>query len=173
MDGYGKRGADEYEKLVPLELRNYVEAMATVARENLERDGKLTPVAFIGTMDGNGTMLGGLAGLGKDGSARAIRAFAKKLDADFVLHIDEAWTTSTTDKDEVARLREKYKEVRLMPGRVDCVMFQLETRVGQFMGLPTREPFGETFTFGPINMQFMDHGEGRFVGLLPPLGKGH
>jgi hypothetical protein len=164
---------NQYETLVPVELRNYVEAMATVARENLERDGHLTPVAFVGTLDGHGTMLGGLSTLNKDRAAREIARFAKQLDADFILHIDEAWIATTTSEADVEKLRAQYGEVQHIPGRIDAVMFQLETRIGFFLGYPTREPKGETFTFGPIKMEFMKGGHGRFVGLLPQKTKGH
>lgn len=114
---------NQYEKLVPEELRFMIETMAGTARGHIERDGKLSPMAFIGKFDGQAVLLGGLGNIGKDKAAAAMRKTAKEIDADFVLHIDEAWTTSTRDPKEVERLREQYKEVRLMPGRVDVVMF--------------------------------------------------
>ena len=164
---------NEYEKLVPVELRGYIDGIVELARNNIERDGVLAPVAFVGTIGGNITVIGGLAYIEKDDAAKMIRKAAKQTKADFVLHVDEGWLKHATSKAEVDALKENHGQVRDMPGRVDVVMFSLETRMGQFFDAPVRQPHGETYTFGELKMQLMPDAEGRFMGLLPPLGKGH
>jgi hypothetical protein len=164
---------NEYEKLVPSETRGFVDRCVAHARELMQRDGALSPIAFVGTFNGGGIAIPALAMIPKDVAAKVITLAAKQADADFVLHIDEGWGLEAQTEESVKALHAKYGQVKDMPGRIDVVMFQFETYAGQFMAMPKREPFGEMFTFGEASFQLLGHAEGRFMGLLPTRGKAH
>ena len=164
---------NEYEKLVPSETRAFVVRCVEHAREMMQCNGALSPVAFVGKFGGGGILIDNLAALPKDIAVKVITAAAKKADADFILHIDECWMLSSDTKASVDALQDEYKQVRDMPGRIDGVMFNFETYAGQFSALPKREPFGETFTFGEPKFELVKRVEGRFMGLLPTRGKAH
>jgi hypothetical protein len=164
---------NEYEKLVPSETRAFVDKCVGHARELMQRDGRLTPIAFAGNFDGGGIVIDRLAVLPKDAAAAVITHAAKQCNADFILHIDECWLYNTDSQAEAEAMQTQHKQVKDMPGRVDAVMFNLETHAGQFSALPKREPFGETFTFGEAEFRMAPRAEGRFISLLPPRGKAH
>jgi hypothetical protein len=161
----------DYEKFVPIEIRETVDGIAQQARINLERDGCLVPVAFVGRLGGDFTVCGNLARIPKEAAAQAVRALAKKQDADFVLWLDEAWLKAFTgsSKDEARRKREQYGgEVRDIPGRVDVVMFVLHTHAGVFVAQPLREEVEGKYTFGAVTFEAPMTAEGRVMSLLPP-----
>lgn len=164
---------NEYEKLVPSEARSFVAMCVEHARELLQRDGMLTPIAFVGKFDGDITAVASLAAFPKNVAAKVITLAAKHADADFILHIDEGWGLHVDSEKEVDALRAKYGEVKNMPGRVDMVTFMFQTYAGQFTAMPLREPFGKTFTFGAVSFRLAQQGEGTFLGLLPTRGKAH
>lgn len=164
---------NDYEKYVPIELRRLVDALAAQARANLERDGYIAPVAFVGRLDGRVEVCAGLNRVTKDEAAHAVRRIAKKHDADFVLWIDEAWWKEFTASSlsEARRIRDEVGgEVRNMPGRIDVVMFTLHTRVCVFVAHPVRETLAgipEKYTFGAVEFDKPTAAEGRFMSLLP------
>lgn len=164
---------NEYEKLVPHETRAFVDALVAHARELMQRDGALSPIAFTGKFGGGGIAIDKLAVLPKDVAAKVIREAAKQAKADYILHIDEGWSFETDTKESVDAMRAKYGQVKDMPGRIDVVTFHFETYAGQFLAMPKREPFGETFTFGEPEFRLAPRAEGRFMGLLPTRGKAH
>lgn len=168
---------NEYEKLVPEETRAIVSKCIEHARYLLEKDGELSPVAFIGRFGGEMTVLAGLANIGKDNAAKEMREMARKVDADYLLHIDECWMleTKVSDRAEAETLRAdtRGKAVRDMPGRVDGVMFNLETHAAIFAALVPRVTVDEAakrYTFGAVEFQVMREGEGRFIGMLHSRG---
>lgn len=163
----------KYEQLVPAETRDFIDGLVEKVRENLERDGYIETVAFAGHFDGRLTIIPNIARLPKDVSSKLIRKIAGKVEADYALFVDEAWTLEATSKTEVDLLREQYGEVRNMPNRIDVVMFSLQTHAAQFLGMPKRITIDEAkkrYTFGAVEFEMMDGAEGRFVGLLPPKG---
>jgi hypothetical protein len=164
---------NEYEKLVPSETRAFVDKCVAHARELIQRDGALSPIAFVGRFEGGGIAISDLAAFPKDVAVKVIREAAKQAKADYVLQIDEGWGLHVDTKEEVDALRSKYGQVKDMPGRVDMVTFLFQTYAGQFSAMPLREPFGETFTFGEVSFRLADHAEGSFMGLLPTRGKAH
>lgn len=164
---------NDYEKYVPIELRLLVDALTRQARANLEKDGYLAPVAFVGRLDGEIRVCAGLNRLTKDEGANAIRRIAKKHDADFVLWIDEAWMKEfkASSLSEARRIRDEIGgEVRDIPGRIDVVMFTLHTRACVFAASPVRETLAgnpEKYTFGAVEFDKPHAAEGRFMSLLP------
>lgn len=166
----------DYEKFVPIEIRMLVDAFAQQARINLEKDGYLEPVAFVGRLDGEVRICAGLSRLTKDDGARFVRSMAKKHDADFALFIDEAWLRQfhAGSIGEARRIRDEVGgEVRDMPGRIDVVMFNLQTYAGVFAAHAERIPLERApgkYTFGMIEFDRPELAEGRFVSLLPPRG---
>jgi hypothetical protein len=164
----------KYEQFVSREMREFVTLCVEHSREMLEADGRLTPVAFVGTIGGECSLVTGLAAMPKKVAAKVITATARKLDADFVLHIDEGWLKQFEGTaDDFERLRaENNGEVRTMPGRIDVVLFNLDTRVGFFFAGPERTIIGErdgepVYSFGDAEFNLMENGSGTFVGLLP------
>lgn len=161
----------KYELYVPREMREFVATCVEKARDFLEHDGMLTPVAFVGSLGGRCTVIGGLANMPKPVAAKLIANACKRYDAEFMLHVDEGWHANVNTKDEADALREKYGSVENMPGRIDVIMFQLETQVGVFMAMPRREEQlkrGKViYTFGEPKFDMMQLGQGTFIGLLP------
>ncbi|CAJ8172104.1 Uncharacterised protein [Burkholderia pseudomallei] len=166
--------SDDYEKFVPFEIRLLVHDIVAQARNNLERDGYLTPVAFVGRFDGDVRICGGLNRFSKDDGARLVRSVAKKHDADFVLWLDEAWLKEfqADSMSEARRIRDEVGgEVRDIPGRLDVVMFNLQTHAGVFAAHAERIPMERApgkYTFGIVEFDRPKLAEGRFLTLLPP-----
>jgi hypothetical protein len=166
---------NEYEKFVPAEIRGMVEVMIEQARFNIEQDGVLEPVALVGTLDSCG-LVAGLSRISKDSAARVVRSLAKDKNADFVLWIDEAWLKSidAPTMAEAKRIREALgDEVKDMPGRIDVVLFSLQTHSGDYLARALREPLDGKpgkYTFGAVNFRKPNQTEGRFLSLLPPRG---
>lgn len=163
----------DYERLVPPDIRRMVALIVDQARSNLERFGQLVPVAFLGRLDGELGMCSGLHLLSVDEAASAVRGEAEKMDPDFVLFINEVWLKSFEGMplSEAQRLRAMGGRVRDMPGRVDGVLFMLETHTGVFAAQVVRETLqGEPdrYTFGEVRFEKPQHAEGRLSGLLPP-----
>lgn len=163
---------NDYEKYVPIELQLLVDMLIRQARANLEKDGFLTPVAFVGRLDGTIWVCGGLNRLTKDEGANAIRRLAKKHDADFVLWIDEAWLKEfkAASMDEARRIRDEVGgEVRDIPGRIDVVLFVLHTRACVFAAHAVRKTLEGRpgYTFGAVEFDKPTAAEGRFMSLLP------
>ncbi|ARL25475.1 hypothetical protein [Burkholderia pseudomallei] len=168
----------DYEKFVPPQLRQLVDCLIVQARIKIELDGFLAPVAFVGQFDKDGVVAevvacGGLGNLSKDEGTRRVRNLAKEHNADFVLWIDEAWMTQFTTHsiDEAQRkVAEVGGEVRDTPGRIDVVMFVLETHLGIFVANPVREDAKDSpggYTFGAVEFGRPNHAEGQFAGVLP------
>ncbi|CAJ3070768.1 Uncharacterised protein [Burkholderia pseudomallei] len=166
--------SDDYEKFVPFEIRLLVHDLVAQARNNLERDGYLAPVAFVGRFDGDVRVCAGLNRLSKDEGARFVRNMAKKHDADFVLWLDEAWLKEfqADSISAVRRIRDEVGgEIRDIPGRLDVVMFNLQTHAGVFAAHAERIPMERApgkYTFGIVEFDRPKLAEGRFVSLLPP-----
>lgn len=164
----------DYEKFVPFEIRLFVHDIVAQARNNLERDGFLAPVAFVGRFDGWIRICAGLNRLSKDEGARLVRLAAKKHDADFVLFIDEAWLKEfqANSLSEARRIRDEVGgEVRDIAGRLDVVMFNLQTHAGVFVAHAERIPMERApgkYTFGLVEFETAPYSEGRFVSMLPP-----
>ncbi|VBJ26797.1 Uncharacterised protein [Burkholderia pseudomallei] len=163
----------DYEKFVPFEIRLLVHDLVAQARDNLERDGFLAPVAFVGRFDGWIRICAGLNRLSKDEGARLVRLAAKKHDADFVLFIDEAWLKEfqANSLSEARRIRDEVGgEVRDIAGRLDVVMFNLQTHAGVFAAHAERIPLERApgkYTFGMVEFDRPKLAEGRFVSMLP------
>lgn len=157
--------------LVPTVLQSLVDAFVSVARDGARRGKEIPMVAAIGDADtGEHVVIPYGQGTPNEG-ARLVRKTAQLMDANFILLVSEAWqkTATKADGEDFASMRERYKEVRHMPGRRDVVMFQLETRAGLWTGSTDIPPHkGRTpryfedpvFSHGGI-------GTGRLVGLLP------
>lgn len=167
---------NDYEKFVPVECRLAVAAFIETARGLMEKEGELTPVAFVGRFDGGGDIVGGLHLMPKDMTPKIIRAVAKKIDADYVLFVTEVWLKPMDFKTRAEadafyqRMSSEGGQVRDMPGRIDAVMFQLETYSGQFMANVPREGNEGAYTFGEPKFDLSRESMGRFVGMLPPRG---
>ncbi|CAJ4441517.1 Uncharacterised protein [Burkholderia pseudomallei] len=163
----------DYEKFVPFEIRLFVHDIVAQARNNLEKDGFLAPLAFVGRFDGWTRICAGLDRLTKDDGMRFVRGVAKKHDADFVLFVSEAWLKEfqADSLSEARRIRDEVGgEVRDIPGRLDIVMFDLQTHAGVFAAHAERIPLERApgkYTFGMVEFDRPKLAEGRFVSLLP------
>lgn len=159
---------------IPADLWPYVEAAIAIARQRLERGDEMDGTAFIDAPAGQGAegvvvvpMTGAPT---KDAWARLIRTVASFAEARFVLLVSEVWLSDATSLEELDRMVAQYKEVRLMPGRREAVLVQLETHDGLWQGeaeivaLAASAKGGRTF--GNVEMRMPTHSEGRVVGLL-------
>jgi hypothetical protein len=96
------------------------------------------------------------------------RLLARAMDADVAVLVSEIWQGPPCTKEE----RDKYKNVRDMPGARDMVMFSIETPAGTWMAHCAVAPhkgrtprFIEDPVFKPVGGV-----EGRMVGFLPVRG---
>lgn len=167
----------KYESLVPELVRAFVETIVEQARDNMEKHGGLSPIAFCSKYDCEQiNVVKDLATVDKDKGAAMIRYVAKKTDADFVLYVDECWlfTAQAETMKDARAIRDQYGgQVKDIPGRVDAVMFMLDTREGLFSANEIRQDaskFGLKYTFGNVDFEMMDASEGRFTSFLSPQG---
>lgn len=143
------------------------------AREFVEAGEILQPFAFVGNT-ASGEMLPVLIDTqtpdSKDHSAQLIKIAANQTKADFIFTVMEAWGLPPDKMPRYEEILDKYGSVGNSPYKVDTAAFVLETRYGVWGAQVLLKPKGyskKKRTFGPIELQFMDGVEGRFVGLLP------
>jgi hypothetical protein len=162
---------------LPQAYLDVVLPLIDTARGLLENGESLQPFAFVGnhaTKQMAPIAIDTRDEASKDRSVRLIKAAAEQTRADFVLTVMEAWGLP---KDKLPRYQEildKYGSVGNSPYRIDTAAFVLETRYGVWGTQVTLKPKGHSKkkrTCGPVELQFMDGVEGRFVGLLPTDGQ--
>jgi len=106
----------------------------------------------------------------KDHSAQVIKIAADQTKADFIFTVMEAWGLPPDKMPRYEEILDKYGSVGNSPYKVDAAAFVVETRYGVWGTQVPLKPKGyskKKRTFGPVELQFMDGVEGRFVGLLP------
>lgn len=163
---------NEYEKMVPVELRMIVEGAIGEARKNIGKVKQLAMVAFVGRLDDFECAILLLEGLGtKQNAADALAKFARAKDADFILHICEMHMLRTDAKTEAeAREIQRHADkvgVSNMPGNVEGVCFQVETGAGMFLAFCEIEQVDGRRTFGPAEFEYKPGYRGRFANILP------
>jgi len=144
------------------------------ARGFLEAGETLSPIAFVGSFESGQVIpivIDTSSDEAKDYSAQAIRLSAEGIGADYVFTVMEGWGLP---KDKVQRYEEvieRYGSVAASPWKIDTANFMLETRHGVWgaqVPLKFKVPSKKRRMFAaPVNLQFMDGAEGRFMWLLP------
>lgn len=101
----------------------------------------------------------------KNQAAAAVRHFAAKMNANFILFISEAWTLKTHEASEdYMANREKYKyDMGNHPDAVEIAMFQVETEATMWMGSCE---IGKDRTLGELKWVKCETMKGRFANLL-------
>ena len=106
----------------------------------------------------------------KDRSAHLIMAAADQTQADSIFTVMEAYGLPRDKMPRYQEILNKYGSVGNSPYSIDTAAFVVETRYGVWRAQVPLKPKGyskKKRTFGPMELQFMDGVEGRFVGLLP------
>ena len=110
----------------------------------------------------------------KDRFAQLIKAVADQTQADFIFTVMEAYGLPRDKMPRYQEILDKYGSVGNSRYSIDTAEFVVETRYGVWRAQVPPKPKGyskKKRTFGPVEPQFMDGVEGRFVGLLPALEK--
>ena len=162
---------------LPEAYLNLVLPLIEKARGFLEAGETLQPFAFIGSA-ASGKMLPVLIDAqtaeSKDRSVQLIKIAAEQTQADFVFTVMEAWGLPRDKMPRYQEILDKYGSVGASPYKIDTAAFTVETRYGVWVAQMPLKPKGyskKKRTFGPVELQFMDGVEGRFVGLLPEAEK--
>lgn len=153
---------------LPADIRALVDRAIDVARKKLEGGGELTGMAFVEMANGFLVLPTPHERL-KDAWARFVRETSAIVGSRFVLLVSEVWLNETTDRAELERLLDQYKEVRYFPGSRDGVVVQVETHDGLWKGDADVVPFPLVKggrTFGAVELEMPPDQEGRFASLL-------
>lgn len=164
---------NEYETIVDKETRDFVSVCIENARNEMEREGKLSDFVHVGKFGSRENFSFDLRNVPKIRAAEFTKKAAKKVDADFILCIDERWAIYPKSQAEAAALRREFGRVENMPGKVRVVGFQIETHMGQFVAQVSRVTVSEaskSYTFGGVKFELMQYVQGPFMGLLAPRG---
>lgn len=169
---------------LPPDLQPFVDAAIAMARKRLEEGHELHGVAFIhapADQDVGVVVIPMDVAPSKDVWARMVHTISAFAEARFVLVVSEIWVHETPNtpgaRSEIDALMEKHGEVRLIPGRRDAVLVQIETHDGLWQGHADVTTVAVASkpgcrTFGAIELHMMTHNEGRLVGLLGSRRRG-
>lgn len=160
---------------MPEPLAALVEACIISARQELTRVGHIQPVAFIGHIGEMKSLIFPLSDTNSKEEAMAfIRYFAALSDADFVFTIREAWIFEPSHGLHYQETIERYGSLENSPDSVESVVFMLETHAGTWCGIAEQKPLNDSQakTFGDVEMQMLEKGDGRLFGSLPPRDSG-
>lgn len=145
----------------PAEAAMLDEYHRSVVRPTLAKGRDLPPVALILR---KGTLMEGLGAEFPDKErknqfAEVMRQRCSRHQADAICLIAEAWALKAEKEGDVDREYDKYGSLEHHPNRVDIVMYQLESRAGNWLGqaLIHQKPEGG--------------GNGRMVGKIAWLGQ--
>lgn len=143
------------------------------ARGILEQGGSLPQQAFVGSSDPRTILRVAIdtsSVAAKNFSARAVRAAASHVQADFVFTVMEAWGLPPDKAPMGDEIVEKYGSIGESPYRVDIVSLVLETTEGVWGCTAPIRPKGASSkrrTFGQVTFLFASEARGRFLGVLP------
>lgn len=147
--------------------------LVDVARSILERGEALAPMAFVGnfaTNDVQPVMMNSSSISAKDDTARAIKAVAHAINADFVFMIVEAWSLRPDKIKKADEILDKYGSIGASPYAIDITSFTLETRYGTWVAQCPIKPKGiskKKKTISTPEFRHFKEIQGRFVDLLP------
>jgi len=101
---------------------------------------------------------------------KVMRAFFEKIDAVRFALINEAWTLTGADDDELNEAM--LTGLKDHPDRVEVVCYTAEDEMGRVLGMRSiiREK-GKKPRLGPLSVERVKFSEGRFVGMLPQRGR--
>jgi hypothetical protein len=128
----GPRGTGDVSAM-PAAYRAIIDPLVATAREILEGGESLVPFAFVGNLTTKETypvVLNTGSDGQKDDSALLIRHVARRVEADFVFVIMDAWALPPDKMHRYEEILERYGSVAASPYRIDVVSFALETRHG-------------------------------------------
>jgi hypothetical protein len=155
-------------------LRDLIDTCLKTARSQLVDDGKITPAVLVCHGENEVEVVPAVfnSPADKDRLAFMVRGLAGALDAHTIVLASEIWTLASHVKpEEYKHLLATYKEVRLMPGRIEAVMVNVETRDGEKWHAQAEIlRKGRAVQLGPVeyrNLAGMETG-GRFAGWFAP-----
>jgi hypothetical protein len=165
----------EREELIPEPLRLMIESFIGTARGIARKGDDLAPIAWVGNVArGEAIAIPLAAAQDKNAAARMMARTAQAVGADFIFQLQESWMYSAKSKEEADALKAKYKSVRDYPGAFDAVWMNLETSVSNWACAPriSKRPGSSKQRVFDEDLIFRcdGHLQGRFVGLLQPIG---
>lgn len=159
----------------------YVRRIATLVRcvrEDLQAGGRVSACALVGRLDGQALEalpIDSHSAQAKEMSGARIRACAAQMQADFVLTLMEAWALDAAHAHEYETIMQRYGSIGASPDAQDIVAFMLETPQGSWSAQARVRALADGVgrTFDEPQFVWVEHAEGRFVGLLPARGVAH
>lgn len=153
---------------VPEPYREFAEALIASARNTLESQGLLAPIAVIGDTERRFLCpIGGLGNMPPNMAIQVIRSLTAKEHADFVMVATECWAATALTEDEAKARLAQYKRVTDMPDRVSAVYVSLETYQGTWSAIVPREGDEGRYTFGEVELRLSLENTSPFRDLLP------
>lgn len=155
--------------LIPSALQARVDHTIKSVQDHVRAGKELSVTAVVGdahTGDCVVIPMQGTDARSKDAAVRRVRLTAQLMGATFALIVSEAWMAKGT-KDQPLD-RQRYKQIKDVPGRKDVVMFQLETQDGAWSGtadIPAHKGRAPRYFEAPAFL-WADTKEGRMSGLL-------
>lgn len=138
----------------------------------------IMPVAFLIQIDTGAFMPMGLPfhdDKEKHMAMMALRMMAEKMQSDCVIFMCEAWgaTANAKNAEEARAESERIAQtgnVRNQPGAYECLMLNVETYNGNWLGMAKLVGHGKTRSFEQPAFRYMQGGGGMMMGYLPPRG---
>jgi hypothetical protein len=155
---------------LPAITQKFVAYIIDGCREQLQKRGQFTAMAFGWNQSSDNPKfcaipMEGPQDLNKAAWAAAVREVFAKHNVDTTLLASEVWMKTVRGEPKPEG------QVRDMPGRIDAVMFSLETASGAFWSTVPREDLPDAegrYTFGPVVMEYVTAQlTGNMVGLRP------
>lgn len=156
----------------PANLDWLIGGLVDQVRQNLERDGHLAPVVFVIRTDKREIdVVSGSMGSTKekDYIAEAVRQRARRMQADAICLVTEAWSLPPEDAPHAQKICEQYGSLSSYPGRIEIVAISIETTDGVWMA---QAPITRTQGKPSIELPTWYKAEassGRFMHLLPVI----
>lgn len=133
-------------------LKEAIDALVPLARDNLERDGQLLPVAFIFAKDFKGGDIIGCPWSNDEDKERTVALLQKRcreMDAFAIAILNEAWEAAVPGGKWDGTPASK------MPGRKEVVMFYVEELDGCWRGIADIVRTRGKPTFGELKWEPM------------------
>lgn len=159
----------------PANIVELVETFLRMARSQLTDKGMVVPAVLVCHGDDAEVLtFDPTSDHEKNQVAFMGRELAQVLDAHTVVMVGEGWTLRTAGHNNYAALRAKYGSVATMPGRIEVVNVNVETRAGQVWQCQARiMRKGRAIKTGPVDYADLTGlpSRGRFAGWFAPERK--
>lgn len=154
-----------------MEPAKFIEQIYDLAKQNLEKDGYLRAMAFVGA--GDKMVICDVHEMlrsndSKDMLGAGLKRLIKETGASHLLFLSESWTLSQDDTEEYMKNMEKYNfSLDNHPRKKECVHFTFEDAKGATLGMAMILRSGEKPYLGNLRiMEKPTKSEGRFTNFF-------